>query len=227
MLRGVWGAHSFAIRRVSVRQSCVGTCGVAAAPGSRRDRPACMAAAFSSSSSSTPAINADGTLKKFPTPHPAGAVCVAASRGDLAALRASAPGDLGATDASGNSPLVWAADAGHAEATAFLVGAGVDVNHRGFIGNTALARAARGGHVECVEALLADPATDPNVCNDKMQYPLHFAAFKKQTACVKALLASGRCDLTVQDRKGRTPDQDTSDPVIRDMILEAGRSAGA
>ena len=205
--------------RLGLSWSCLGR-GVGCAPGG-----VSMASFSSALGGSGPAINADGTLKKFPTPVAEGPVCVAASRGDMDALRAAGEGELGQSDASGNSPLVWAADAGHAEATAFLVGSGVDVNHRGFIGNTALARAARGGHVGCVEALLASPATDPNICNDKMQYPLHFAAFKKKRECVKVLLESGRCDLTVKDRKGRTPDQDTSDDGIRDMIVEAGKRA--
>eukprot|EP00282_Hemiselmis_andersenii_P014734 CAMPEP_0114153258 /NCGR_PEP_ID=MMETSP0043_2-20121206/24252_1 /TAXON_ID=464988 /ORGANISM="Hemiselmis andersenii, Strain CCMP644" /LENGTH=171 /DNA_ID=CAMNT_0001248267 /DNA_START=144 /DNA_END=655 /DNA_ORIENTATION=- len=170
-------------------------------------------------SSLPPPINPDNTLNKFPTPVPSAPLAVAASTGDLEALRAAAPGALNEADETGNTPIVWASDAGHAKAAELLVKAGVDVNHRGFLGNTALARAARGGHVECVAALVAAPGIDPNICNDKKQYPLHFAAFKKKADCVRALLDSGKCDLTVQDRKGRTPDQDTSDEAIRDMIL--------
>lgn len=62
-----------------------------------------------------------------------------------------------------------------------------------------------------------------NVCNDKMQYPLHFAAFKKHPETVRAMLDGG-VDTTVLDRKGRTPAEDTSDPAIRAMILEARRA---
>jgi ankyrin repeat protein len=169
-----------------------------------------------------PPINPDNTLNKFPTPTPTAPLAVAASTNDLAALQSASPDSLGKADETGNTPLIWAADAGQGEAVGFLVKAGVDVNHRGFLGNTALARASRGGHVECVGALLAAAGSDPNICNDKKQYPLHFAAFKKKTDCVRALLDSGKCDLSVQDRKGRTPDQDTSDAGIRDMILQAG-----
>ena len=97
----------------------------------------------------------------------------------------------------------------------------VDPNARGFLGNTALARACRGGHADCVAALLSSPTIDPNVANDKMQYPLHFAAFKKHTDCVVRMIDSGKCDYGVKDRKGRVPAEDTSDGTIRDMLLRA------
>ncbi|KAJ1493398.1 ankyrin repeat-containing domain protein [Baffinella frigidus] len=171
--------------------------------------------------SSPPPINPDNTLNKFPPPTPSTPLAIAASTGDLAALRAAAPGTLSSPDASDNTPLVWAASAGQTEAADFLVNSGVDVNHRGFLGNTALSRAARGGHVETLRVLIASPSIDPNIGNEKKQFPMHFAAFKKQRECVRVLLDSGKCDLTVLDRKGRTPDQDTSDEEIRAMILKA------
>ena len=89
------------------------------------------------------------------------------------------------------------------------------------MGNTALSRAARGGHLKCLEALLAVEDVDPNIPNDKKQYPLHIAAFKKNTSCVQALISSGKCDFAVQDRKGRIPAMDTSDEAIKSMLIEA------
>jgi ankyrin repeat protein len=62
---------------------------------------------------------------------------------------------------------------------------------------------------------------NPNIANEKMQYPLHFAAFKKHQDVVKVLLQSKKCDTMVIDRKGRTPAEDTSDEAIRSLILEA------
>jgi hypothetical protein len=56
-----------------------------------------------------------------------------------------------------------------------------------------------------------------------MQYPLHFAAFKKKHDVVKVLLESKKCDTMVLDRKGRTPAEDTSDESIRSLILESRR----
>ena len=52
-----------------------------------------------------------------------------------------------------------------------------------------------------------------------MQYPLHFAAFKKHPDAVSILMKYGANTL-VLDRKGRTPAEDTSDEAIRDAIVK-------
>ena len=62
---------------------------------------------------------------------------------------------------------------------------------------------------------------DPNLCNDKLQSPLHFAAFKKQPEAAALLLAHPACDPFVLDRKGRTPAEDTSDSTIRAAVVAA------
>ena len=173
------------------------------------------------------AINADGTLRHYVKPTPTTPACIAASNGDTVALSTFRWTDLSAADTTGNNCLIWAADRGQCAAVELLLAAAeredpASVNTRGYIGNTALARAARGGHVECVVALLARSSQiNPNLPNDKKQYPLHFAAFKRHPAVVQALLASPLTDTTVTDRKGRTPAEDTSDAAIRDMILSA------
>ena len=158
-----------------------------------------------------------GALTKFETPLPQTPAAVAAAAGDLAALRACA--DVAAPDASANTPLVWAADAGHADCVAFLLAAGVAADAPGFLGATAVCRAARVGNVDALRALL-DAGADPNLANDKLQSPLHFAAFKRHPACVAALLDAGASTL-ILDRKGRTPDQDTKDAAIIAAILAA------
>ena len=84
-----------------------------------------------------------------------------------------------------------------------------------------MSRAARCGLLECVIALLKMTDINPNIANDKMQYALHFAAFKRHREVVKVLLESKKCDSIVVDRKGRTPAEDTSDEVIRKMIIES------
>jgi hypothetical protein len=113
-------------------------------------------------------------------PMPASPASVAAAAGDVQALEGLAPPSLLEADAgSGNTPLIWAADGGHLPAVSYLLSLSpANVDSPGFIGNTALCRASRGGHLPTVSALLAAGA-DPNLPNDKKQYPLHFAAFKK------------------------------------------------
>jgi hypothetical protein len=180
-------------------------------------------------------INADGTLKEGPAPkpRPTTPAAIAASTGDLSALSSNEVKPfLWTKDEHGNLPLIWAADKGHADALQFILSSevpdsNVNINTSGYLGNTAIARAARGGHVSCVKLLLLSNfkghrhgIINPNICNEKEQYPLHFAAFKKHPDVVRVLLDSGLSDTTVKDRKGRTPAEDTSVEMIRDMILE-------
>ena len=80
-----------------------------------------------------------------------------------------------------------------------------------------MSRAARRGHADCLR-LLATAGADLDIGNKKMQYPLHFAAFKENLKCVQILLEHGANTL-VLDRKGRTPSQDTKNDEIR-CVLE-------
>ena len=141
--------------------------------------------------------------------------CVAAVERLVAA---GAPLDAECTK-SLKTPLHFAAARGHAAAVAALLAAGADKDARGYLGATAVCRAARRGHDDVLAALL-DAGADPDVPNDKMQSPLHFAAFKKNPKAVDLLLKHGASTLTL-DRKGRTPAEDTSDADIRSAILAA------
>ena len=174
--------------------------------------------------SSAPGIASSGALKKYPTPKPQTAAGLAAAQGNLELLRGMDAAALREADAHANTPLIWAADAGHGSVLEYLLQPGKaidDVNVRGFLGNTALSRACRQGHEDAVRALLSTHGIDPNVCNDKLQYPLHFAAFQRHTGVVRIMLDSGKCDTHVVDRKGRTPAEDTKDAGIRQMIIES------
>ena len=161
-----------------------------------------------------------GPLQKYDVPSPSSDAAKAAVAGDLARLEACDAVD--APDASGNTPLIWAADSGAADVIPYLRDR-CDVNHRGYLGATAVCRAARKGHLDALLLLLKAEGVDVNAPNDKMQSPLHFAAFKKNRACVDALLAAG-ASTYVLDRKGRTPAEDTSDEEIRAAILAARAS---
>ena len=177
-------------------------------------------------------INEDGSLKYFKTPQPTSASAIASSSGDIESLRSLSSNELFQLDEHGNNALIWAANSGHDSVVRYLLDiiekeglhSGL-INTKGYLGNTALSRAARGGFVECVQHLLDFPDIDPNICNEKTQYPLHFAAFKKHPDVVRVMLASGKCDTMVKDRKGRTPAEDTSVEEIKDMILSARGSA--
>ncbi|CAM9148163.1 unnamed protein product, partial [Heterosigma akashiwo] len=158
-------------------------------------------------------------LLKYDVPRPSTPACVAAAEGNAAALAALPPKDLARADATGNTPLVWAAEGGHLACVEALLAAGVPADAPGYLGATAVSRAARRGHVEVLRALLAAGA-DPDAPNVKLQYPLHFAAFKQQREAVGALLEGGANPL-VLDRKGRSPAQDTADAGIREVLWAA------
>jgi len=146
-------------------------------------------------------------------------------------------------DDTGNSALIWAVDRNQSEVLELLLGPDVllsgyeakdpplDLARRGYMGNTALSRAARRNNVRAMTMLL-DAADElaklqggpsiplDEVCNEKLQYPMHFAAFKVKLETLEFLLARG-CDSYVVDRKGRTPLEDTASPEVKARIREA------
>lgn len=126
---------------------------------------------------------------------------------------------------TGNTPLIWAANAGHDHVVEYLLkedsssSEDKHVDARGYLGATAVSRAACRGHGACLE-LLAAAGADLDISNDKMQFPLHFAAFKQNLDCLHVLLKYG-ANPYVLDRKGRTPSLDTSNDDIRQVLQEA------
>ena len=99
-----------------------------------------------------------GPLQKYTRPIPQSAASVAAAAGDAAALESLPVAELDEADPeSGNTPLIWAADAGHEAAVKVLLRKGVSCNLKGFLGATAVARACRAGHVSALAALLEAP----------------------------------------------------------------------
>ena len=150
-------------------------------------------------------------------------------------------------DENQNTALIWAAEIGNSELTSLVLEAvkaklsnaeelSSFVNHRGFLGATAVNRAARRGHTHVLELLLsknekenAENKDDDNgaiklfdvdLPNYKLQYPLHFAAFKKHPETLDYLLRRG-ADPWVLDRKGRTPFEDTSCESCKSLLEEA------
>lgn len=155
-----------------------------------------------------------------PPPEPRGPSHVAAAAGDTNALAVMSAPELEAVcPLTGNTPLIWAADMGHIGAVTLLLDAKVSLDVRGYLGATALCRAARRGHLPVLKALLAKGA-DADIPNMKLQYPLHFAAFKRKPDVVHELVRHG-ANVLVLDRKGRTPAEDTSDEDIRSQIRHA------
>jgi len=186
-------------------------------------------------------------LHGSPPPTPESILCKAVVNGDAVTVRAmlekmSLDEITNAEEESKNTALIWAAEVGNSELASLLVETVVAklsdqeddkieerllsfVNHRGFLGATALNRAARRGHTHVVESFLSSKESkaarcfDLDVPNDKLQHPLHFAAFKKHPETLEFLLRCG-ANPWVLDRKGRTPVEDTSCEACKSLLKE-------
>lgn len=142
----------------------------------------------------------------------------AAHAGNTDALATLCREALVAPDDQGNPPIVWAGNAGHADAIRLLVERGCPVDAPGRSGNTALHRACNQAHTAAVSVLIEAKA-DVNVLNSKQQTPLHHAAFYQHRACVAALV-DARADPTKTDGRGKTPAEDTADTGVQaDLVL--------
>eukprot|EP00808_Paulinella_micropora_P026565 g25625.t1 len=188
-------------------------------------------------------FGSDQQLKKYSAPEPTSATAKSAVAGDVRSIKDMPLSSLSAPDRFGNSALIWAAEAGQVqvmeallkrlgafEKGARLAGRKNSIIRRvldapGYVGNTALSRACRRGHAEVVRLLLAAGA-NPDLCNSKLQYPMHFAAFQQHKEVVRVLLDGG-ASTYVLDRKGRTPAEDTRCPDIRAAIHAARTGATA
>jgi len=146
----------------------------------------------------------------------------------------AAQGELGASTAAAfeldeiqNTALIWAAERGHLHVVERILQSGpqpAQLNAKSFNGNSAVTRAARRGHEEVLRRLLQAKASASSY-NAKQQTPLHFAAFYQHRGCVELLLEAGS-DTNLKDRKGRTPDKDTSSLELGEMIRSFGASSG-
>jgi phosphoglycolate phosphatase-like HAD superfamily hydrolase len=163
-------------------------------------------------------------LPDAPPPPPQSVASIAAAQGDLARLQGLPPEAWTAVEAAtGHTPLLWAAHAGHVAVVEFLVHhvapSAPHLNVRGYRGATAVARAAGEGHAACVQ-LLAAAGADLNIPNDQMDSPLHAAAGAEHHACVDMLLDYG-ANPWVLDRQGRTPSLVTQNAALRQRFARA------
>ena len=157
-------------------------------------------------------------------------------------------------NAAGEDLVYVAAEAGHADAVAFLLSRKARVNERGSNGETPLHVAAANGHGRVVKVLLAGGA-DPNSRNDFGVTPLARAAAQGDTTSIRALvdakadignalhialksgntpaariLVQARADLSLRDNDGLQPlhlaaAAGLADAV--DLLIKAGASVSA
>ena len=113
--------------------------------------------------------------------------------GDTAGLRAlSDKGvlDVGALDAYGCTPVVWAARNGYLETVKYLAELGADLEARGFGGLTPLHHACNQLRDDVLAHLLKSGA-NVNAVDENGNTPLHFAAERGVLEPLEALIAAG------------------------------------
>ena len=116
--------------------------------------------------------------------------------------------DVDVKDASGWTPLWWAANNGHDVVVAQLLAAGaaVDVDTRGYgCKGSPLLCAAKNSHEVAVRLLLATAKADVNAEDTEGQTPLLWAVKNRSQAIVQLLLATGEADVNAEDTEGQTP----------------------
>lgn len=113
-------------------------------------------------------------------------------------------------DASGRTPLSWAAEGGHKEVVFFLLEKlrekaynGVDLHDNN--GFTPLIWAAQKGHEDTVKILLETNAVNPNAQDKQGRTALMWAAGNHHESVVKILLAETHTDPNLQAKDGQTP----------------------
>ena len=107
-------------------------------------------------------------------------------------------------DRYGRTPLVYAVWNGHVAVVKRLLKAGARINLADDIGGTALSYAVCSGHND-VLTLLFKKGTKAGSEDDTRMALLLSAAEKDHEAVVKLLLETGKIDLELKDRNGRTP----------------------
>jgi ankyrin repeat protein len=129
---------------------------------------------------------------------------------ELVAKLLKAGADKEAVDKDGNTPLPWAAHAGHAHMVPLLA-TPTNINLANRLGCTPLLDAAAAGHDQAVSALLAAGA-HADTCNNEGHSALRMAAARGHTRVVALLLGvlAKECKPSEQQQKGQA--QELSQP---------------
>ncbi len=130
----------------------------------------------------------------------------AAALGDGGTVRAmieANPSLVSSRDASNDTALYWAAQAGHLDVVEWLVGHHADVNSKGRGDMTPLIGAAGSGRDQVVEFLLNHGA-DVNARTIQGETALHGAVWMNRRETVRVLL-SHQANTQIRNKDGKTP----------------------
>lgn len=119
---------------------------------------------------------------------------------------ASSDMDIDPKDATGKTPLTWAAINGHFAIIELLLNSGrVNINSRDRNGRTPLSWAAESGFEASVKAILEIGQVDINSRNKDGRTPLSFAVQFGNKMAIQMLLNTGQIDINSRDESGWTP----------------------
>ena len=144
---------------------------------------------------------------------------------EIASYLIDAGADVNSINGGSFTPLMGAAQSGHADVISLLANSNIDLaqqSPKGF-GETALHLAAENGHTEAVEALL-DVGAGINVLQSTAHTPLMYAAYNGQLEVVEFLIDQG-AELNLRgDSHGTAIDHanDQNHPEIAELIAAAG-----
>ena len=83
----------------------------------------------------------------------------------------------------------------------------ISVDQKGWGGRTPLWLAVKCNAVRCVQLLISDKLTDPNIKDDDGDSPLMLAVKRNYVACVELLLANPQVDLMTRDNYKRSGEE--------------------
>lgn len=164
--------------------------------------------------------------------------CTEGSIPHVSQLLKNNPATLHATDASGCTPLLIAAQYGHVQVVAYLLQRGADGSARDTARDTALHWAAYKGSVEVMGLLVFRHELSFDMADAFGQTPLHLASLRGHTSAVRYVLQEcNRNELSqllyLKDKNGKTPldlaiqkNRPTVQGVLRDAMEQVALRQG-
>ena len=107
-------------------------------------------------------------------------------------------------DEKGDTPLFYAAKAGHVDTISFLLNQQVSINHSNIFGKTAIFYAAENSQLEVIDLLVKNGAVLDKT-DENQQGILHATLLAEQHAALVFLLEYGTIAVNLRDKFGQTP----------------------